>query len=578
MYMRFRIAIIGALALCACDPGAIHVVRYPNGKIREMWTEKGPPGQPTVREGLFESFLRDGRRESAIEYHDGKKDGDARVWTPDGRLSFQGRYRADFLVEEKRLDGTGRTVTDRSFAVKSAPVKALGPDGDSLAATETCAWTDEKGKTPVRHGLCNLAYADGKLLSTRYYQLGRLQGPVKAWYPDGKPWMEGAYERDIPSGNWRTWSRGGKPLWAAAYANGEKDGLAQEWFPDGKPKSKSRFKQGKQDGGYQEWYPNGRIRMRGEFKAGFREGQEATWYPDGAKLYTANYDSSRLEGDFYQWYPGGRIRLHCRFHAGRKDGPSRVWYRQGGMQEQANFHEGRLNGAYRTWTPEGALLASKEFKEGAVAFDSKAKELLELLGADQVRVPVGLLGFYWGMSAKECRANLSLLQSQDIRTGKDELDARLVAFADRHPTAARIRLQFNAQGELWGIKMDLSQKSSGDFFPICENLEREIGSELGTAGIRKGDGNVQYYLTRKKDWGRFTVTGAPGTGSAPASASSSASITQELPVVSADGFSPGNAGWFHFTLANHLYREYANPANASITPPRWPEEAFLAGR
>ncbi len=517
MYMRFRIAIIGALALCACDPGAVHVVRFPDGKIREMWTEKGPRGQPTVREGLFESFLADGRRESAIEYHDGKKDGDARVWTPDGRLAFQGKYREDFLVKEKRFDVSGRTVMDRSFHVKSVPIKALGPDGDSVAATETCAWTDGNDRVaPAKNGLCNLAYADGKPLSTRYYQAGHLQGPVKAWYPDGKPWMEGAYARDIPVGNWRTWSRGGKPLWAAAYAHGEKDGVAQEWFPDGKPKSKSRFTLGKQDGEYQEWYPNGKLRLHGEYREGRREGSEAAWYPDGAKLYAARYAAGRLEGDFYQWYPAGRLRLHCGFHEGRKDGPSHVWYRRGGLQEQANFHDGRLNGAYRSWTPEGALLSSKEFKEGTVAFDSKAKELLELLGADQVRVPVGLLGFYWGMSVKECRANLSLLQAQDIRAGKDELGARLVAFADRHPTESRVRLQFNAQGELWGIRLDLSQKSSGDFFPICENLEKEIGSELGTAGIRKGDGKVQYYLTRKKDWGKFTVTGAPGTGSTPA--------------------------------------------------------------
>ena len=54
-------------------------------------------------------------------------------------------------------------------------------------------------------------------------------------------------------------------------------------------------------------------------------------------------------------------------------------------------------------------------------------------------------------------------------------------------------------------------------------------------------------------------------------------IRQDLPVVSAEGFSPGERGWFRFALSNHLYREYVNPANSSISPPEWPE-SYLAGR
>ncbi len=571
MPVRFNIAVISVLGICACDPGTLHVVRSSNGKIRQMWTEKGPPGQRTVREGLFKSLLPDGRLESTIEYHDGMKNGDANFWSKDGHLSFQGRYQGDFLVHEKRFNPQGKLLLERFFNVKKTEMKALGPDGDSILAGETCAWTDEKRSQPLRHGLCKLTYANGVPLADRYYQFGHLQGQVTAWFPDGKLWMAGVYERDIPTGTWKTWTPGGKPLWTSNYAQGEKNGLSEEWFPDGKVKSKGYYRQGKQDGPYQEWYPNGKIRVQTEFQMGKRIGQEATWYPDGTKLYSAAYSGGKLEGDFYQWYPGGPMRLHCRFHDGKKEGLSRVWYRQGTVLEQANFHQGRLNGPYRTWGPEGNPLSSKEFRDGTVAFDSKAKELLELLGADQIRVPVGLLGFYWGMSFKDCRSNLSLLQATNIHAGEDEITAHLVAFVDRHPSEAKVRVQFNAQGELWGIKLDVLQKNSGDCFTICENLETEIGSELGTTGLRKGEGVGQYYMTRKKAWGKFTVT--TGTGE-----DSSAAISAVLPVVSAEAFSPGDKGWFRFSLANHLYREYANPANAEITPPSWPEEAFLAGR
>ena len=148
----------------------------------------------------------------------------------------------------------------------------------------------------------------------------------------------------------------------------------------------------------------------------------------------------------------------------------------------------------------------------------------------------------------------------------DGFSASIVAFADRRPTAARVRLQFNPQGELWGIKLDLQQKGAADYFPLCESLEAEVGGGLGTAGMRKGESDSPYYLTRRRDWGNFTVT------------SGSPAVRQQLPVLTAEAFSPGAAGWFRFSLSNNLYREYVNPANASISPPQWPPETFLAGR
>lgn len=567
MNVRFHVFSLALLALCACDKGNIHVIRYPDRQIREMWVEKGPKGKPTVREGEWQAFYPDGRRQAVIHYEGGKKHGPGKRWDGQGRLAGKSEWRGGFLVRDIAIDSNGREISDRSFTVATAKVRALGPLGDSITADETCAWTAETGKAPARDGLCEMAYAGGRPMAVRNFKAGRLHGPVKAWYEDGTPWLDGAYHEDIPTGRWRTWTRGGNLSWSAGYAKGERDGAWEEWHPDGQPKAKSRFRKGKAEGGYQEWYPNGRPRLKGSFAGGRRDGVETAWYPDGGRLYSARYAAGKLDGEFRQWHPGGKLRLECRFAKGRKHGLSRVWYPGGGLQEQAYYKAGRLDGSYRTWSPEGLPMAMKEFKDGAVAFDSKAKELLDLLGADDLRVPVGMMGFYWGMGAKECRANLGLYQAANVRASGDALTAELVAFPDRKPTRAKVRLSFNGQGELWGIRMELGQSGSADFFAVCENLEVEIGAALGTAGLRKGDGDAGWIMSRKREWGRFTVaTGAEGA------------IRQDLPVLSAEGVSPEGAGWFRFTLENNLYREYVNPANASITPPRWEEETLFAGR
>ena len=567
--MRILFASLLALSFWACDRGIVHVTRYPDGRIRESWTEQGPPGKPTVREGLYQSFYPDGSRALAVSYAGGRRQGRARAWDEKGRLSAERQWAGGFLVHEVRFDTLGRASAERRFEIRSANAKAAGPAGEFFEAMETCAWavsgiSARDGGQPVRDGLCEMRYPGGKPMAERHFREGKLDGPVKAWYEDGTPWIAGAYAMDRPVGRWKAYSRSGNPLWSAGYARGERDGPWEEWFPDGSRKSVSRYRGGKTEGRYQEWYPNGRLRLRGSCSGGRREGVEEAWYPDGGRLYAAHYAGGLLDGEFSQWHPQGKLRLRCRFARGRKQGWSQVWFPSGALQEQACYKEGRLDGPYRTWSPDGLPMAMKEFKNGSLAFDPKAKELQALLGAPQLRVPVGLMGFYWGMRRQECRANLGLDQAERVRADSGEIAADLVAFPDRLPTLARIRLDFNVQGELWGIKLDLRQRSAADFFPLCENLEVEMGAGLGTTGLRRADGT--YAMTRKRDWGLFTVEAAAG------------GIRQDLPVLSAEGFSPGGEGWFRFSLANNLYREYVDPSGASISPPRWEGETLFAGR
>jgi antitoxin component YwqK of YwqJK toxin-antitoxin module len=557
-----------ALLVGCGEQGTVHVVRYPDGRVKETWTQKAPEGGLSVREGKFRSFHADGSRESESEFRAGRRTGPARVWSKAGARVFEGEFRDDFLVSEKRWDESGQVTVDRVYSTTEAEVKALGPDGDSLEVSETCAWLEEDGARE-RHGLCRMAYPGGRTLSERHYHRGRLHGPVKAWHPDGTPWMEGAYSRGLPAGAWKTFGKDGKPLWSAAYAKGEPSGEWREWFPDGKPKSKSAYRGGKPEGPYQEWYRTGKPRLAGSRKGGLREGLETAWYADGGKLYEAAYRAGRLEGDFRQWHPGGRLRLQCRFKDGRKHGISRTWHREGGLMDLSTYREGRLDGLSKSFAPDGRLLVTKVYKAGDLASDSKAKELIELLGAENVKVPVGVFGFYWGMTAAECRGALGLLQAREVRQSADVISARATVLADRMPSAARLRLRFNAQGELWQVNADIA-RSSDDHYALCGRLEAEMGADLGRAVMRRaaGEGNHgALRMSRKREWGRFSVT----TGT-------EIPVRQELPVVTAEGDAYGKGEAFRFTLSNHLFREYVNPANASVTPPDWPEDTFLAGR
>jgi len=230
---------------------------------------------------------------------------------------------------------------ENRFSVKTTRVKAVGPAGDSLTVGETCAWSDAQRREPVKQGLCTMKYADGKPMATRYYRSGRLDGPVKAWYPDGTPWLDGRYDRDVPTGKWRTWTRGGQPPVVGRLCQGRKGRALGGMVPGRAAQIEILVPQRQGGRGVSGMVPQrARPGCAGSSGPGRREGREAAWYPDGARLYSARYAAGQLDGDFYQWHPGGKLRLHCRFAKGRKDGSSRVWYPSGILQEQPTTRTG----------------------------------------------------------------------------------------------------------------------------------------------------------------------------------------------------------------------------------------------
>ncbi|HLP43546.1 MAG TPA: hypothetical protein VK465_18740, partial [Fibrobacteria bacterium] len=236
------------------------------------------------------------------------------------------------------------------------------------------------------------------------------------------------------------------------------------------------------------------------------------------------------------------------------------------LMELAMYREGRLHGTFKSFSPDGRLLVTKEYRGGEVAFDSKAKELLELLGAEDARVPVGLFGLYWGMTPGEARGALSVLEADGVRQEAGTLTARATVLSGRDARPARLRLRFNDQGELWEIRAEISPRTGEDAFALCDRLEAEMGAELGRPEMRKTGNGGDWRMTRRREWGRFSLT----TGT-------EVPVRQDLPVVTAEATGAGT-GSLRFTLGNPLFREYVNPANASVTPPEWHEDTFLAGR
>lgn len=141
-----------------------------NGKRRSL-TEYSSKGTPELRQAWD---CETGKLVAETRYDDeGKQDGEASKWAPDGTL------------------------------VEQASWKAGAVDGDQKT------WT-----------------TNGTLVEHARYREGKRQGLQETWHANGKPATRGEYADDKPVGRHEAWTEDGRLVEAGSYAaNGEKTGL-----------------------------------------------------------------------------------------------------------------------------------------------------------------------------------------------------------------------------------------------------------------------------------------------------------------------------------------------------------------
>ncbi|MQP76462.1 hypothetical protein CQ393_11235 [Stenotrophomonas sp. MYb238] len=178
---------------------------YDNGRPRSRekvaWNEK----DGMRHTGDSESWCENGERRSLTEYSGGERRL-AREWNCEtGKLVSEATFDA-----EGRRDGEQKKWTPEGKLVEQASWKADALDGDKQA------WTPEG--TRVEHAR---------------YRGGKRQGLQEAWYASGKPASRGEYADDKPVGRHEAWAEDGRLVEAGSYAaDGNKTGMWLEQHGD----------------------------------------------------------------------------------------------------------------------------------------------------------------------------------------------------------------------------------------------------------------------------------------------------------------------------------------------------------
>lgn len=192
------------------------------------------------KHGVQEQFYADGklqRREKvAWDEKDGARYiGDSEGWCENGeRSSLTEHDRKGKIRLEKRWDcETGKLVAEAKFDDAGKPdgeARTWTPEGKLI---EQVAW-----KAGVRNGDKKLWTPEGTLVEHARYREGEKHGVQEAWHANGKQASRGEYADGRPIGRHEAWAEDGRLLEGGSYAaNGEKTGMWLEQHGGGSSSS-----------------------------------------------------------------------------------------------------------------------------------------------------------------------------------------------------------------------------------------------------------------------------------------------------------------------------------------------------
>lgn len=213
--------------------------------------------QATYRDGKLEGawsiFDAEARLVSQIDFRQGRRHGEAVLYTPAGQVFRRSRFAEGLPVGEVELRtaenglqpaatyAAGRQHFERVTQHPSGALKSrerwLGPL--TRAVTHDDPWRlsfarYEATGEEIRHGVRESWWPNRQPKLRAEYEQGRAVGVARWWHPNGQLALEGSYENGLAEGDWSWWRENGLRAAACRYAGGKPAGEWTQWTADGR--------------------------------------------------------------------------------------------------------------------------------------------------------------------------------------------------------------------------------------------------------------------------------------------------------------------------------------------------------
>lgn len=352
------------------------------------------------KNGEAEFYRPNGTLLKTVEYEDGYKNGYERIFNSEGRIITLIRYSYDNIVETENINRTDR------HGQKQGIWKTFHPNDQ---VKTFASYLDGK-----LHGYYREYNMKGKLIANEYYINGKKQNLQaessqenaapsvvykKQFYDNGTIKSEGPYRDTLAVGMHRLYNRDGRfdkaveydekgftaaegrlneagervGEWKEFYAVGSlkakgeyrndlRHGPWEFYFPGGGLEQKGNYIKGKPNGHWKWFFPNKKLRRSGVFKNGYENGEFTEFRQNEDTLSHGYYWEGYKEGIWT-----GRINdrlFEYQYTYGQKDGPAKEFFPDSTLAFEGQYVSGLLDGEHKYYHPNGKLRLKAEYFSG----------------------------------------------------------------------------------------------------------------------------------------------------------------------------------------------------------------------
>lgn len=364
-----------------------------------------------VKDGIQETYNEHGQLIEKTNYKNGFPDGEQLLYDPMGQLLEKSRYKYHKKDKRITLEGTREIYSNNVLmarytykdSLKNGPyatydfngkLQELGmyeddlrtgrntryhADGRLLEETNYTIFTNETGRTSLRHGEWK-AYGHGGGLSARgMYDKGKRTGLWREWNPVTKVLLsETEYKNDKKHGILKSYADEGKLQRSTMFyeeieLDGQllrnvNDGKLEQYAPDGTLQSVNHYKMGKLHGTWLHYFDNGALQSERHYEDNLETGTSVYYEADGKKGLEVSFaiieendkKISVKNGDETFW-KAGVMTGHSTYIFGKREGPAAAYFLNGKPEWTGTFRDGRLEGEYLYYHDNGRLRYRKTY-------------------------------------------------------------------------------------------------------------------------------------------------------------------------------------------------------------------------
>lgn len=350
----------------------IHRIYYRNGQLQEEgWHQDGS------MENYWIDYNELGNVTDSAYYTDDDQDGYKTSFTPDGRKTFELKFKTGWLTEFTQYDTTGKVLSRTGSPNGTFKLRLIYPNGQPRIEAE---YRRSKLVGPYRQW-----FVDGKPFELTHYTRGMQDSSYRSWFHSGKPSTEGQYAFGERTGTWKYYYSSGALRETENYVRGELDGVQTEYFENGKVESVTSFSNGQKDGFAKEFDPDGTLLYQIAYRDGdvisysyldgkdsllpaiaipFETGKVKTYFPNGKPSGEFEYRDGLFDGERRLYYTNGQLRSVIHWDIGAAEGTNTVYFPNGKTRISANYVHDNLQGLYREYNDKGILKEEWNYYNG----------------------------------------------------------------------------------------------------------------------------------------------------------------------------------------------------------------------